>query len=330
MSVNAHQLAGWIPIRIYWLESRPLVDWCWVGKRRYAEPFLDHTVDVCLRLPFANLCRPQTPIDLLRERHAIDPGLQPTGFIFHMSRCGSTLLSQTLAALPKNVVISEAGSIDLVLRAKFRHPTLTDEDRACWLQWLVSALAQRTNGDEEFLFIKFDSWSILDFPLIRRAFPKVPWIFLYRDPVEVLVSQLTHRGAHMVPGGIEPELFGIGNDDVFTMRPEEYCARVLGSICEAALRHHQSSPGLMVNYRQLPNAMWTEVTKFFGVDVSVTDLEAFRRAATRDAKNPLLEFESDSQVKQTKANDAVRLASAKWLAPLYEQLQAVRLGRQPS
>jgi gluconate kinase len=330
VSINAHQLSGWIPIRIYWSESRPMVDWCWVGKRRYTESFLDHTIDGCLRLPFANLCRPQTSIDLLSERHAIDPGVQPRGFIFHMSRCGSTLLSQMLAALPRNVVLSEAGSIDTVLRAKFREPSLTDEDRSSWLRWLVSALAQPRNGDEECLFIKFDSWSILDFPLIRRAFPNVPWIFLYRDPIEVLVSQLAHRGAHMVPGGIEPELFGMGSDEVFTMRPGEYCARVLATICEAALRYHQSSAGLMVNYAQLPEAAWTEVANFFGVEVSVTDLEAFKRVATRDAKNPGLAFELDSQSKRTKATDEVRLASAMWLAPLYERLQTARLGSQKS
>jgi hypothetical protein len=232
-----------------------------------------------------------------------------------------------LAALSKNVVISEAGSIDAVLRASVRQSSLTDEDRAGWLRWLVGALAQRRNGDEEFLYIKFDSWNMLDFPLIRRAFPRVPWIFLYRDPVEVLVSQLAQRGAHMVPGGIEPAFFGMENEDVFAMRPEEYCARVLGSICEAALRHHQTSPGLMVDYRQLPDAMWTEIASFFGASVPVTDLEAYKRAATRDAKNPVLQFTGDSHAKRVTANDDVRAASDKWLAPLYERLQAVNPGR---
>ncbi len=326
MSVNAHQLTGWIPIRIYWKERRPLVDWCWVGTRRFTEPFFDHTIEGCLRLPFANLCRPQTPIDMLRERHAIDPGLQPRGFIFHLSRCGSTLVSQMFAALPQNVVISEAGSIDMVLRAKFREPSLTDEERADWLRWMVSALAQRRTGDEERLFIKFDSWSVLDFPLISRAFPGVPWIFLYRNPIEVLVSQLAHRGAHMVPGGIEPELFGMRLDEVFKMQPEEYCARVLARLCEAALQHHQSGAGMMVNYEQLPDAVWTRVADFFGAEVSDADLQAFRRVAKLDAKNPALGFESDSQAKQKKASEAARVASARWLAPLYEQLEAARLG----
>ena len=325
VSVNAHQLTHWIPIRIYWKEHRPLVDWCWVGTKRFSEPFLDHTIDSCLRLPFSNLFRPQTTIEMLRERYTIEPGLQPRGFIFHMSRCGSTLVSQMLASLPKSVVISEASSIDSVLRAKFREPYITDEQRADWLRWTVSALAQRRKGDEEHLFIKFGSWSVVDFPVISRAFPGVPWIFLYRDPVEVLVSQLAHRGAHMVPGGIEPELFGMRRDEVFEMRPEEYCARALARICEAALQHHQSCAGMVINYNQLPDAMWSGVADFLGADISDFAAETFARVAKLDAKNPGLGFESDSQAKQKRASEVVRVTAEKWLAPLYEQLETARL-----
>ena len=326
MSVQAHHLTHWIPLRIYWKELRPLVDWCWVGTQRFTEPFFDQTIDACLRHPFTNLFRPQTSIDTLRERHAIEPGLQPRGFIFHMSRCGSTLVSQMLAALPKNVVISEAGPIDSVLRAKFHDPSLSDEDRTDWLRWIVSALGQRRRGDEEHLFSKFDSWGVLDISLICRAYPGVPWIFLYRNPIEVLVPQLGHRGAHMVPGAIEPELFGMTRDGAFKMRPEEYCAKVLARLCEAALLHHQSSGGMMINYEQLPDALWTGVAEFLGVDVSDTDEQAFRHAASCDAKNPALGFETDSQDKQKRATEAVLEASARWLAPLYDRLEAARLG----
>ena len=330
MSVNANQLAGWVPIRIYWNGCTPVVDWCWVGKRRLTEPFFDHTIDNSLRLPFSLLFRPQTPIELLRERDTIAPGVHPQGFIFHMSRCGSTLVSQMLAGLSGSVMLSEAGPIDSVLRAQFRDPSLSEATRSDWLQWTVSALGQRRNGDETHLFIKFDSWSALDLPLISRAYPRVPWIFLYRNPVEVLVSQLARRGAHMVPGGIEPELFGMNMAEAFEMQPEEYCARVLAVTCEAALRQHQSCAGLMINYEQLPDAVWTGVADFFGIEVSDFDMEAFRRVTQLDAKNPSLMFESDSKTKQSLASEAVRRAAESWLAPLFERLEAARLGTLPS
>lgn len=329
VSVNANQLAGWVPIRLYWNGSDPCVDWCWVGTKRFTHPFFDHTIDACMRLPFSLLFRPQTSMEWLGDRHKARPGLEPRGFIFHMSRCGSTLVSQMLGAIEGSVVLSEAGPIDAVLRAQFRDPSLGDPRRAEWLRWMVSALGQRRSGDETNLFIKFDSWSILDLPLIHRAYPGVPWIFIYRDPVEVLVSQLSTRGAHMMPGTIEPELFGMNLAEAFSMQAEEYCARVLALMCEAALRHHESCPGLMINYEQLPEVVWTELAGFFGLHLSTSTLEAFARVAKLDAKNPLLAFESDSQSKQSAASKSIRQASERWLAPLYERLEAVRRAVQP-
>lgn len=54
---------------------------------------------------------------------------------------------------------------------------------------------------------------------------------------------------------------------------------------------------MLVNYEQLPQAAWTEIAKFFRVDVSEVKLEAFQRVAMRNAKNPDLEFERDSTAK---------------------------------
>jgi hypothetical protein len=325
VSASPNQLAGWVPIRLYWKGSDPFVDWCWVGAKRFTDPFFDHTINACMRLPFSVLFRPQTSIEWLGDRHKATPGLEPRGFIFHMSRCGSTLVSQMLAALEGSVVLSEAGPIDAVLRAQFRDPSLGDAQRTEWLRWIISALSQRRNGDETHLFIKFDSWSTLELPLIHRAYPDVPWIFVYRDPVEVMVSQLSQRGAHMMPGTIEPELFGMNLAEAFEMQPEQYCARVLALTCEAALRHHQSCAGLMINYEQLPDAVWTNIADFFGIELSETDVQTFQRVAMLDAKNPSLAFEGDSKAKQNSASEAVRKAAEEWLDPVYKRLEAERL-----
>ena len=102
---------GWVPIRVYGAPGhpgQPFVDWCYLGTDAFIEPFFEDTIRRMLRRPFNLLFRHQTPIDALGEWHAAQPGLPPTGFIFHMSRCGSTLAARLLAALPRNVVISEA------------------------------------------------------------------------------------------------------------------------------------------------------------------------------------------------------------------------------
>ena len=326
MNARADQLKGWIPIRLYWNERTPAIDWCWIGTRRFTDSFFSQTIDACLQLPFSSLFRPQTPIDTLRERHAIDPGLEPRGFIFHMSRCGSTVVSRMIASLPGSVVLSEPGPIDSVLRARFQDPSLTEENRAHWLKWMISALGQRRNENDRRLFINFDTWSVLDLSLIHRVYPGVPWIFLYRDPVEVLVSQFSHRGAHMVPGAIEPELIGMKLDEVFEMEPEEYCSRILACVCEAALRHNEGSRGMMINYAQLPEAVLTHILDFFGVEITDSEKEALLCVARLDAKNTSFAFERGSKRDQKRGTEAMRAAVARWFSPIYEQLEAARIG----
>src|SRR5208337_3108734 len=127
---------GWMPIRVHRTPAGLRVDWGWLGDTRFTDPFFGQTVNHCLEHPANLLFRQETPMAALGELNELSKGLAPTGFIFHVSRCGSTLLSQMLAALPKNVVISEAAPIDGVLRSHLLAPGITDEERILWLRWL--------------------------------------------------------------------------------------------------------------------------------------------------------------------------------------------------
>lgn len=317
------QLRGWMPIRLYWQQSRPLLDWCYMGTRRFTEPFFEQTLDECLRHPFNLLFRHQTPIEVLAELQEVEPGLHPTGFIFHMSRCGSTLVSQMLAALPQNIVISEAGTIDSVLRASFLHPNVTDEQQIAWLRWIVSALARRHDDvGANYLFIKFDSWHTLSMPLILRAFPGVPWIFVCRDPAEVIVSHLRHPSGRMLSGMAETHLLGLDMATIAGMPLEEYCALVLARICETALRHQTKSAGTIIDYRQLPEAVCSLLPDVFRVTYSESDLELMRRTSQLNAKAPAARFADDTAAKKRETTDAVRQSVDKWVGSLYEQLNA--------
>jgi len=326
---DAAQLDGWIPVRFYWREGQPMVDWCYLGRKRFADSFFEHTVNKLMALPFNLLFRQQTPISVLDDLHEARPGLKPTGFIFHMSRCGSTLITQMLAVLSGTVVISEARPLDSVLRAHFRSTQVTDKQRIAWFQWMVSALGQKILGNEKYFLIKFDAWNISELPFIQRAFPDVPWIFNYREPVEVLVSQINHRGPHMVPGVIDPTLFGMNVDEIATVEPEEYCARVLGAICEAGLRY-SANGGLLINYEELPEATWRLISEFFGLGCNEAEIEMMKNTAKLDAKNPAMIFERDSIKKQQQASERVREAARKWVAPVYEKLEAARKRQFPN
>jgi gluconate kinase len=320
--MQGNRFTGWVPIRVYWEQTEPFIDWGYVGKQRFTDPFFSDTIERCFRYPANLLFRHQTPLETLCHWRDEQPGLMPKGFIFHMSRCGSTLVAQMLAALPQSLVISEAGPIDSVLRANFRNPALSDERRAAWLQWMVSAVGQPRTEQEKDFFIKFDCWNTIDLELISRAFPDVPWIFLYRNPIEVMVSQSKRKSAHLVPGIIEPALFGLHPSAALELESEEYCAIILARICETALLHHKTGRSMIVDYKRLPEVVWTSIPDFFHLDLTTDDIERLIHAARFNSKNPSLPFQDDTAVKNRQVGKQLIQATEKWLAPVYERLKA--------
>lgn len=318
--------AGWLPTVTFWRGRQLYVQWSFAGTRRLTQPFFEDDVQIGMRKPFNRLIRYTTPIERLREWVRSNPPLQLNGFIFHMSRCGSTLVSQMLAALPHNRVISEASPIDAVVSAKQMRPDLDDDEHAIWLRSIVGALGQPRAATERNYFIKLDCWHTVALPLFARAFPAVPWIFLYRDPVEVLVSHQQMPGAQMIPGGIGRDLFGIDVSSAIASQAD-YHSRVLAGICEPVLRS-AGNKGMLVNYRQLPEALWSSILPHFGVASSEQDRTTMTEAARYDAKMPGTEFTADSETKQRKAAaiGPVRAAAEKYLSSIYRQLEAARTG----
>jgi hypothetical protein len=321
----AEQLRGWTPIRVYWRDGRALVDWCHMDGLGFAEPLFDQTAERAMRRPFNLLFRRQTPLDALGELYEQRPGLRPAGLIFHMSRCGSTLVSQMLAALPHAVVLSEAGPVDSVIRADDSDPEACAHTRATWLRWAVGALGQPRRAGDRHLFVKLDAWHALDLAVVRRAFPGVPAVFLYRDPVEVMVSQLRREPSWMLTGALEPRLLGIDPAEVFRMTRADYCARVLARICGAALADGRLR---LVNYSQLPGAVWSVLPGLFGVELTGGDVELMRRAASFDAKSPGVRFAPDAEQKRREADEEIRRAAERWLRPIFDALESARLAQE--
>ena len=122
------------------------------------------------------------------------------------------------AGLASTLVLSEPAPLDEVLRWRQHQPDLEDEpdpedepdledeEVAGWFRGVVSGLAQPRRPTQKRLVIKLDAWAVFWWPLVHRAFPATPCIFLYREPSEIVASHLARRGSHMVPGFLPPEL----------------------------------------------------------------------------------------------------------------------------
>jgi hypothetical protein len=320
-----NDFAGWMPIRLHWAQSGLMVDWAFMGNLRFTEPFFAQTVSESLRNPANLLFRSDTPIDMLGELNTQSPGIPPTGFIFHGSRCGSTLVAQMLAALPENIVISEAGPIDIVLRSHLHDPAISDEQRILWLRWLLNAFGQRRFAGEKSFFVKFDSWHALFLPLIQRAFPSVPWIFVYREPVALLLSHSRRMGGHVIPGVLEPALFGWDAQTATSMSLGEYGGRVLGRIYEAGLDQTTGGKGKLVNYEELPQIVWPDLMRYWGFDCAPQMPEAMSRVCRFHAKNPSQPFVADTDAKNRSVPDGMRQFAGQWLDGIYRQLEARRV-----
>ncbi len=321
MNATVTGLEDWVPIRVYEDAGEAWVDWCHLGGERFTEPFFDGTIDQRMRSPFNLAFRHQTP--LLMPADLPGRRLAPRGLIFHVSRCGSTLVAQQLAALSQHRVLSEAEPIDGVLRFAPAGRDIPTEERAAWLRWIVAALARPAPG-EEALFIKHDSWHVIDMPAIRSAFPDVPRVFVYRDPLEVLHSQMTARAIYLIPGVAGTELFGVDPQTALAMPAEEFCATVLASIYTAMLTYAREPGVLLVNYRELPDAMFSAVLPHLGVTVSTEERSVLADAATFSAKHPRLPFVPDSREKRKAAGAAARSHCDRLLMPLYRELEAIR------
>lgn len=113
-------MSGWLPIDIVldqypalvWpgLVPEATVRWMLFGSKRLSEPFFSQSV--------AQLRESDCPaLEIKASRNSIiregsrKPLLQPTGFIFHVSRCGSTLISNALKEVDGIQVVAEARPI---------------------------------------------------------------------------------------------------------------------------------------------------------------------------------------------------------------------------
>ncbi|SEC28773.1 hypothetical protein SAMN05519104_1095 [Rhizobiales bacterium GAS188] len=315
--------ADWVPTQLRWTPAGALVDWCHLGELRFTAPFFEQTIGKAMAHPFNLLFGHSTPLATLEHEEF---ELRPAGLIFHMSRCGSTLVTQMLAALRRNVVLSEPGPLDQIVRAPSRQVGATADMLVHWLRAMTAAFGRRRYKEERDLFIKFEAWHVLLLPLIRRAFPDVPWVFLYRHPVEVMASLARLQSKQMFPGSIDPALIGLDLPRSAAMSADLYGAVLLEQICGAAIAHHGIiGGGLLLAYRELPEAALTRMLTHFGLRYGTDELSRMREAALRDAKRPDLRYADESEAKRRDASAEIRDLAATRLAPLYDRLEALRL-----
>lgn len=181
----------WIPERIVTDRAgEERCRWFDVAGLRFTEPFFDDTVR--RRRRGAQAERWSTVAELLDEAATV-PAVDNIVFIFHVSRCGSTLMSQLFGLDEHTLVLSETPLLDAILRAD-------RGDRERLFDAALRLLARPRGGIQSRLVVKTDCWHLFQAATLRRLYPQAPFVLLYRRPAAVLGSHQKMRGMQMVPG----------------------------------------------------------------------------------------------------------------------------------
>jgi len=275
--------------------------------------------------------------------------LSPSGFVFHESRVGSTLIANMLASVPTNLVYSESAPPPAVIN---HCRSCTTEQRTTVLRQLFALMG--ASPVHERLFFKFQSITVPNIAILSAAFPETPWIFVYRDPVQVMMSHFKHGvGGHGAPCLREHKrpraatariLDPTDASKASSASAERYCAAHLAMLCEHALENDKAAgaKALMVNYDSLPGSLVHYVVPHhFGLAdaydddmrrrmLDVANVYSKRRktlpadAASGDAgqksssSKPL--WGGDSEEKENAASPKVKKAAEELMRPRFEKL----------
>ncbi len=326
---DSADLKGWLPVDLIIRDSSPGVLWRDMRGLELSEPFFHQTVER-VRRERTNGER-FTDLDTLVQLES-EIGISPTGFIFHASRCGSTVITNACKAVANTLVISEAFAVDKLI-TRFLTDVRNDRRRelvySVFLRAVVNVLGQRRTESQLHYLLKFSSLSVLQLKRIKKIWPNVPCVFVYRDPVEVMVSNLDYMPEWMrveADALFAAAVIGCDQQSVLAMSPEEYCARVIGRLLTVE-RGSLGEQSRLLNYEELSLESLLDLMDFFGLKPTQSELAAIESSLRIYAKDEarVRPFVSDSRAKRGAASQAIQTMCNKWAREPYLELERIRL-----
>ena len=280
-------------------------------------------------------------VELARHQDATSDSvkvLNLTAVAFHESRCGSTLVANSFIAMDptKHRTYSESAPGAQALRnvcgESFRRCSL--KQAAKLLQDTVYMMSRTNDLQEERVFYKFQSITTKSIQVFQAAFPQVPWLFVYRDPVQVMMSHIkddptmSHAICTRTKQNPPPDINQIAQrhhlSNAKHFSKEEYCAAHLAGITEAAVRR-LNDYAIPVNYDGLMDTLMEEIfPRIWGRPLSTMELDNIKTISQTYSKgrgDRHKEFKGDSEAKNKAASTAVKEAAELILKQSYDSLE---------
>lgn len=252
--------------------------------------------------------------------------VQPSLFIFHTSRCGSTLLTRAMAQARTNLVYGEVEVIndlwslfladnDNVIKDEFS-PQQAQQFRS-----LISLLGRRRAENYQQYIIKFPSIYTHLITSITSLYPDVPVMYLYRDPVEVLAS-LEEGGCQTIKN--RHTAFGkavVADNAPYTDDASSYAIKLLEMNMQAVLKEQNANIHYL-DYRYLNKDNLPIILSKLNIQYTDHDLvkmqQQFRFYSKSFHKHQ--DFSHDSEHKRRYLSDDLKRQSDQYLQGHYKEL----------
>jgi hypothetical protein len=299
-------LRSYVPSAYRPLGESWLLEWA-PAPPRTARPVLHVPVPSPDRL----ITSPARLSELLAGQRLIEPSM----FIFHVSHCGSTLLARLLAVDPDLHVSIEPHHLGQFLALSYGAPAERFARHAAPMIRICGL-----GSDASRLVIKWTSHALYRVGDIRRLYPDVPAVLVYRDPFAVW-SRLQAGPIGFLDDRRDwsLELLGL-TPSAGTVTAQELRVAYIERMFERAAEHAHLFDRL-VNYSELPDAVHDVRARIAGAAENL-DAAELRRVAGRYSKQPNRPYTGD--VTAGVAAPRLSAESSRRLSECYRALETRR------
>jgi len=242
----------------------------------------------------------------------------PACIIAHVSRCGSTLLTNALREIGNCVALSEPSIVtDIfepshcladqpVLRRLFSHSVIN----------IYSAY----RGYRAAVVVKLASWNTCVLHQIRAVWPSVPFVLLIRNPLEIIVSQLS-PGGWLDLRAQSPGIMSLLNLNTSTLDNVHFCACLLRTLYSAML-HAIDDKCFILDYSMLNINTVAQIASIAGLESTSGALESVDHTFRRYSKDVdgTKAFSDDVSSKLRTASRLIDAATIEYVMAPYVQL----------
>jgi hypothetical protein len=273
--------------------------------------------------------------------------VQPSGVVFHETRCGSTLFANLMAAFSPDHsrVYSESPPPVAALKACDLQPCNPHLHRMLIRDVFYMMGRIKSTEEPQYVFYKIQSIGSMNIDKFAGSFPLVPWIFLYRDSVEVMQSHVSGREDAVTSGRMTPvcarnygrkmqppttlQVIEKAGVPLEQMNQIQYCAAHLAGLSLSAIQEHtRTHRGRFVNYNQMPDIVWDDIfPNYFNIPLSNKEVGRMEKTALYYSKGRGKQadkgWKDDSMKKQATAARPVTKAADVFLKDVYNEMESL-------